>query len=144
MILISILWYLSMYCLNISYISENYMKYVLTLPVGLFVLIIMPIAGYMLVAISTYSNSLLQNIKISFIVYASNPFKAILFIMLCSICFGMKWIPNIYIQIIMEVIGYLLLPLSLLGFFLFANKQFDEIINKHYYPELVNKGLHLK
>ena len=144
-IFVALFWYLSIYCLNISYVSENFMKYVLALPLGLFILVIMPIAGYMLVAISTYNNTLLQNIKIAFIVYASNPFKAIICTLLCSAIFVIKLIPtSIYIQLIVEAIGYILLPFSLLGFFLYSNKQFDLHINKHYYPELVNKGLHLK
>ena len=95
MIITSIFWYLSLYCLNISYISANIMKYVLVLPFGLFVFVIMPIIGYMLVAIATYSNSFLQNIKVAFIVYASNPFTAILCTSLCSCIFAMKFIPNI-------------------------------------------------
>ena len=144
MMIVSLFWYLSIYCLNISYVSENFMKYVLVFPFGLFVFVIMPIVGYMLVAIATYSNTLLQNIKVAFIVYASNPFKAILCTLLCSVIFAMKFIPNIYIQIIFEAIGYIILPFLLLGFFLYSNKQFDKYINKHYYPELVNKGLHLK
>jgi hypothetical protein len=144
MMIVSLFWYLSIYCLNISYVSENFMKYVLVFPFGLFVFVIMPIVGYMLVAIATYSNTLLQNIKVAFIVYASNPFKAILCTLLCSVIFAMKFIPNIYIQIISEAIGYIILPFLLLGFFLYSNKQFDKYINKHYYPELVNKGLHLK
>ena len=143
MICVAISWYLSVYCINISYVSENYMKYILTLPFGLFVFVIMPIAGYMLVAIATYNNTFIQNLKISIIVYASSPFKVILCTILCSIIFAMKVIPYIYVQIITEAIGYILLPLMLLVFFLFANKQFDKRINKDYYPELVNKGLHL-
>jgi uncharacterized membrane protein YesL len=104
----------------------------------------MPLAGYVLVSIATYSNNFLQNVKVAFIVYASNPFKAILSTILCSLIFALKFIPNIYVQLITEVIGYLLLPFLLLGFFLYSNKQFDKHINNQYYPELVNRGLWIK
>ena len=144
MIFVAVFWYLSTYCLNISYVSENFMKYLLVLPFGLFVLVIMPIVGYILVAIATYSNTFLQNIKVAFIVYAINPFKAILCTVLCSVIFALKFIPNIYVQLITEGVGYLLLPFLLLGFFLFSNKQFDKHINNQYYPYLVNKGLWIK
>lgn len=144
LVLVGVFWYLSVYCLNISYISQNTMKYALALPIGLFVLVIMPIAGYTMVAIATYNNKFSQNVKIAFLVYASNPFKAILCTCLCSFIFVFKVISIISIQLICEVIGFVILPISLLGFFLFANKQFDKQINKHYYPELVGKGLRLE
>jgi hypothetical protein len=140
---VGILWYLSMYCLNISQISENFMKYVLVLPIGLFIFVVLPIAGNMLVSISMYNNSILQNIKVAFVVYASNPFKNITCTLLCTVIFMVGFVPYIYVQIIVKSIGYIIFPFLLLGFYLYTNKRFDEIINKHYYPELVNKGLNL-
>ena len=144
MIIVSVFWYLSIYFLNLSYLSEDFMKYLLVLPFGFLVFIVMPLAGYMLVSIATYSNTFLQNVKVAFIVYASNPFKAILSTILCSAIFALSFIPNIYVQLITEGVGYLLLPFILLGFFLYSNKQFDKQINEQYYPELVNKGLRVK
>jgi hypothetical protein len=141
---VGILWYLSMYCLNISQISENFMKYVLVLPIGLFIFVVLPIAGNMLVSISMYNNSILQNIKVAFVVYASNPFKNIACTLLCTVIFMVGFVPYIYVQIIVKSIGYIIFPFLLLGFYLYTNKRFDEIINKHYYPELVNKGLNLE
>jgi hypothetical protein len=139
----SIIWYLSMYCLNISYISGNFMKYVLVLPVGLFLFVLLPITGNMLVSISMYYNSILQNIKVAIVVYVSNPFKNIACTLLCTVIFMVGFVPYIYVQIIVKSIGYIIFPFLLLGFYLYTNKRFDEIINKHYYPELVNKGLNL-
>jgi hypothetical protein len=143
-IFVAILWYLSMYCLNISQISENFMKYVLVLPIGLFIFFVLPFVGNMLVGISMYNNSISQNIKVSFVVYVSNPFKNIVCTLLCTFIFMVGVIPNIYAQLIIKSIGYILFPFILLGFYLYTNKRFDEIINKHYYPELVNKGLNLE
>lgn len=144
MIIVSVFWYLSIYFLNLSYLSEDFMKYLLVLPFGFLVFIVMPLAGYMLVSIATYSNTFLQNMKVAFIVYASNPFKAILSTILSSAIFALSFIPNIYVQLITEGVGYLLLPFILLGFFLYSNKQFDKQINEQYYPDLVNKGLRVK
>jgi hypothetical protein len=119
------------------------MKYVLVLPIGLFIFVVLPIAGNMLVSISMYNNSILQNIKVAFVVYASNPFKNITCTLLCTVIFMVGFVPYIYVQIIVKSIGYIIFPFLLLGFYLYTNKRFDEIINKHYYPELVNKGLNL-
>lgn len=101
-----------------------------------------PIYAYMLVEISTYSNTFMQNLKAAFALYAKAPLKTLLLLILLTAVFLLSFLPQFVCHMIGWMIGVLLLPVLLLIWFLFVLAQLDKHINPIYFPELIGRGLY--
>lgn len=107
-------------------------------------LICFPIYAYMLVAISVYSNTFIQNLKAAFVLYAKAPLRTLMILILLIAVFLISLLPQFLCHIIGQVAGMMLLPVSLLIWFLFTSAQLDKHINPIYFPELIGRGLYQK
>ena len=105
-------------------------------------LICFPIYAYILIGISIYSNTFMQNFKVAFALYAKAPLKTLLILISLIAVFLISLLPQFICHMIGQVVGLLLLPILLLIWFLFASAQLDKHINPIYFPELLDRGLY--
>ncbi len=132
---------LSVYAYNLSALTTNKLiSIVLMLPVGFSIFIVLPTVAYTVVSISIYSNKFSQNLLTGLAIAAKAPFKTFLALICCFIPFIPQVIPNIYCIVFGRLVGCLLAPLVMLGWFLFASNQFDKYINADKFPTLVGRG----
>ena len=53
-------------------------------------------------------------------------------------------IPYVTVQLIGGILGVLLLPFGMVGWFLFTYNRLDETVNAQYYPDMIGKGIKKK
>ena len=132
---------ISDFAYDLNILTEGVMKIISAVPMALLIFLFTPIAATMLVLIPVYSNSFRKNFMWAFYVFAIKPFK-ILIACFCAVSvLILALIPHFYIALIGRVIGILLLPFAMLGFYLAMFDILDELINKENYPEIVGKGM---
>ncbi len=105
-------------------------------------LFLLPIAAYMLVCISLYGNTFLQNFAQAFVLYMKAPVKTVTAVFCC---FGMPvfWvIPNTTLHFALMIVFATALPTVLLGWYLFSYDQLDKYVHAEKHPDLVGKGLY--
>ena len=113
-----------------------------TIFAGTSILLFAPVWAFMCVQISIYSNSFLQNMKLGFAVYAKSIVKTILTLAVLALPWIISLIPNVWYQLIGQVVGVFLLPIALLAWFLYAFNLLDQHINPAFFPEIIGKGLY--
>lgn len=113
------------------------------IPVAVCAVFFIPIAGYALVSGSCYENSLKHNLKIGRVCYFRYLWKTILACVCCLAVFVIQLIPFFWTHLIGRLVGSLLIPEIMLGWYLFAFGRLDEVVNKKLHPELVKKGLYV-
>lgn len=110
------------------------------IPIGMSMLLALPVAGYVAVSISLYNNSFFSNIKLGFYLYLKAPWKTLLALACCGGFYLTYLINNPICHIVFPIIGSILFPFSVLGWTLFAYDQLDCFVNKQSFPELVGRG----
>lgn len=111
------------------------------IPLSLFLLLIFPLCALMVAAIPVYSNNWIGNLKVALMIYAKAPIKTLVVLLGTFLIFFLAFVPNFYFHIISRITASLLLPVSLLVWTLFCHSQFDQYINLHEHPDLVNRGI---
>ena len=129
------------YLMNMSYVvGDGNFSVILFLPTALNLLIIMPTVLLICVCIPIYSNTFLQNVKISlalmmkryFVVLISSVAVVLPFVMISELGFY----PNLIIRLIYSVLGGFIM----IGYCLFVYDLMDKYINSRYFPDLVGRG----
>ncbi len=120
--------------------SGEIYSYLGLMPAILFSIFLVPPAMYAAVNMSVYQNSFRQNVKIGFALYAKRLWKTILAVICCAVPFVVQMIPNLICLIVGRIISSVVLPLVMLGWWLFAYNGLDELINPKFAPDLVGKG----
>ncbi len=127
---------------NSAMISSNMViSAIYALPMILLILLALPICGYFVVISSIYKDKFGKNLILSIYIYAKQPFKTWLVLIFCLILFSIQFIPNFICSVLGRIIGSMAIPVILLAWYLFVLSQLDEMVNKKYYPDLVNRGL---
>lgn len=104
-------------------------------------LVFLPVLAYMLVLTAVYSNTLWQNLKLGFALYAKSIPATLGTLLFAGLCYAVSLIPNFFCHLIGRALGTLLLPASFLIWTLFTLTKLDKYINPQFYPEQVGKGL---
>ena len=120
--------------------AEGIMGAVMAFPTMLFIVILVPIASVMAVIIPVYNNKFSVNLKWATYIFIKKPLRVILSCVCAFSVFSVTLIPNFYAGFLGMALGYLLLPIAMLGFYLSMFNVLDELINKDNYPEIVGKG----
>ena len=131
---------ISYFAYGLNGLTDGVMTVVSMLPMVLFVVIFTPICAVMMALIPIYANNFSRNFKWALYVFAKKPFKIMLLCLCVSLVFALCLIPNFYAGLFGNVIGFLLTPIAMLGFYLAMFNILDELINKDNYPEIVGKG----
>ncbi len=131
----------AVYAYSISAVSEDALNSVLfMIPVGFSIFLGIPVAAYTVVCIPIYSNSFFQNLMTALATLAKSPIKSFAALVCCLVPFIPQMIPDVYFHLFGGIIGALLSPFVMLGWFLFASNRLDEHINKERFPSIVGKG----
>lgn len=135
--------FLTTFLSNLSLTKSGVDSLIHYIPIGIVLVIVVPVVLYVMALAPVYSNTLWQNIKIAIVLYVGSPIKTILLIVACGVIFIPTIIPNLYAHLFGRIISALLTGFSFLLWTLYVYHRLDKEINPEYYPELVNKGLFL-
>ncbi len=140
-LLVGVFHALTVYACNLAAVTPSKaMAVILMLPVCAVIFLGIPAAGYALVAISLYENAFIRNLKLGLAMTAKTAGKTLLVLLCCMAPYAVQWIPNMYCHVIGRIIGSLLIPFVMLGWYLFTLEQYDRLVNRDRFPELVGKG----
>lgn len=132
-------------CLMVYHSASAYQNAIFSLfsllPVGISVLVVLPIFAIALAMVPVYTNSLWATIKNAFYVYCRSLLKVLLALICSLLPWAATFIPNFYCHIFGSLAGALLTPFCLLAWTLFCYNQFDKHINPDVSPQLVGKGI---
>ena len=137
---ISLIGAISYFAYGLMGSAQGLMGVVMALPMMLFVVILLPIASVMTVIIPVYNNKFIVNIKWATYIFIKKPVRVMVSCLGGLSVFVVSLIPNFYAGLLGSALGYLLLPIAILGFYLSMFNILDELINKDNYPEIVGKG----
>lgn len=100
-----------------------------------------PLAAYMTVSIAVYSLRFMDHMKYALLLYGKDAPRTMLAAAVCFLPFIPQMLPNIYCHVIGRFFSGLLIPIVMLGWFLFSLYRLDQTINPTLYPELIDRGL---
>ncbi len=138
--LLGLIYTLSLCAQQLADISTGAIVWLLHIPMAVFVLVILPVAGYAAAGIPVYSTGLLSHFRAGLQMYIKSLFPTLLGVLCTMAIYLPLLIPNLYIHIFGRVIATLLTPIALLGWCLFCYNQQDRYINPNQHPELIGKG----
>ncbi len=140
-LLFAIIYGLSMISFNFSRTIDSIgLALLFMLPIGLLVLVAIPVAGYAMVHISIYKSKLKNVLVQSVMNVAKSPFKTYLALICCLGILALQLIPNLIAMFVVKIVFSFVAPFALLGWYLFVLNRFDKTINAQKYPELVGIG----
>lgn len=133
-------------CLGVYYTAPSYgsgwLSVFSLLPIGISLLVVLPVLMIALVMIPIYQNTVTGTLKNAFFIYC----RCIFQVLLSAICAFLIWIPalipNFYCHVLGSFLGILLTPFALLGWTLFCYHCFDKHLNPTVAPELIGKGIY--
>lgn len=117
---------------------------VFSAPMWLMVLLV-PVLAYLMVVICVYNNGLWSNVRIALYLLGKHPLKTVGAVIAAFAIVAIPWlIPYVTVQLIGGILGVLLLPFGMVGWFLFTYNRLDETVNAQYYPDMIGKGIKKK
>lgn len=139
-LVMGVLYTLSLLAQQLADISTGVAFWLLHIPMGVFVLVILPVGGYAVAAIPVYSTSLFNHIRAGLQMYIKSLFSTLLGTLCAMALYLPLLIPHLYIHLFGGVIATLLTPVILLGWCLFCYNKQDKFINSTQHPELIGRG----
>lgn len=139
--LLGLCYTLSLLAQEMGYISTGIMGWILQIPMAVFVLAVLPVAGYGAAGIPIYSTGLGGQLRSGFQIYIQSVFSTLLGVLCVMALYLPLLISNVYVHIFGRIIASLLTPIFLLGWCLFCYNKQDRYINEKQYPELVGRGI---
>lgn len=137
---LGLIYTLSLFAQQLADLSTGAVAWILHIPMAVFVLVILPVAGYAAAGIPVYSTGLLSHFGAGLQIYIKKLFPTLLGVLCTMMIYLPLLIPNLYVHIFGRMIATLLTPVALLGWCLFCYNQQDKFINPNQYPELIGKG----
>ncbi len=120
--------------------ADLFQSVVLLLPPVLFLTVI-PVGGYMTVAISLYTDSFLGHLRTALHLYGASPWRTLLAAGLCLSVFAVQFLPHFVCLYFGRLVSSLLSAFVFLAWYLFALDRADALIHRDRFPELVGRGL---
>lgn len=138
--LMGVIYTLSLFAQQLADISTGAVTWLLHIPMAVFILVILPMAGYAAAGIPVYSTGLLSHFRAGLQMYIKSLLSTLIGTFCTMAIYLPLLIPNLYVHIFGRVIATLLTPMVLLGWCLFCYNQQDKYINQAAYPGLIGKG----
>lgn len=124
-----------------SVCMQNYSGIVAVIPFCLQVLVFFPIILHIVVQLSIYNHKTWDLISTSSFIYAKTVPLSIVFSLLFN-CYGLfDLIPSFATKYLLKMAFVVLLPIALLGWFLYCCSALDKYVNRQSYPQIVDKGI---
>lgn len=111
------------------------------IPLCLYVFILLPSALHMLVQVAIYNHKFGDIFATSAFVYLKTLPVSILFSVLFMSYGLFDMISSFAVRYICKALFVVLLPIGILGWFLYVCSALDKYVNKQSYPQLVDKGV---
>lgn len=121
--------------------SEVFYRVAAYIPTALCLLFLLPVGALMIPCIAIYDNKLSQHTQYGMLLFLKYGWRILLRLAICASPLALLMIPKLIFRVIGGVTAGLLLPFSLLAWFLSASDWLDQEVNRDYYPQLVEKGL---
>lgn len=115
-------------------------SYMFLIPVGLFILLVIPIAAYMTVCIPVYTNSFGQNAFMGLYLFVKSPLKTYGALIACGAVFISYLFSSVYAHLLGRLFCSFAAPFVMLAWYLFAYNRLDRFVNEKEHPELVGRG----
>ncbi len=141
-LLVGVVSFLVQWCANASVMQENaFAAMVMSAPLMLAVLCGIPVASYAAAVISVYNSHLLQKLSVGLLLTAKNPVKTLGALLVCVLPLALYLIPGILLHVVVRILYSVLLPMIMLGWFLFASDRLDIHVYPDCYPQLIGRGI---
>ncbi len=131
---------LSLLAQQLAYVSTGAVVWLLHIPMAVFILVILPVAGYAAAGIPVYSTGLFSHVGAGMQMYIKSLFSTLLGVLCTMAIYLPLLIPSLYVHIFGRIVATLLTPIALLGWCLFCYNKQDKYINPNQHPELIGKG----
>ena len=131
---------LSYMAFGLRTVTDEVFGVVCAFPIALYFVVFIPIAAVVAVLIPVYNNSFSRNLKWALYIFAKKPLRIIISLLLSMSVFALSLVPGFIVGLIGLVVGAMLIPVAMLGFYLSTFDVLDEYINKDNFPEIVGKG----
>lgn len=139
-LILGLIYTLSVLAQQLAYVSTGAIVWLLHIPMAVFMLVILPVAGYATAGIPVYRTGLISQIMAGLQMYMKN-LPATLLAVLCAMAIYLPLlIPDLYVHIFGRILATLLTPIALLGWCLFCYDKQDQYINPGQHPELIGRG----
>lgn len=138
------LWcFLAMGVLNAfsSVCMQNYSGVIAVVPFCLQVLVLFPIILHIVVQLSIYNHKTWDLITTSSFIYLKTAPLSIVFSLLFSSYGLLDLIPSFAVKYLLKMAFVILLPIAMLGWFLYCCSALDKYVNRQSYPQIVDKGI---
>ena len=137
---LGLLYTLSLLAQQLADVSTGMAAGLLYIPMPVFVLVLLPVAGYAAAGIPIYSTGLASHFVAGLKMYIKRLFPTLLAVLCAMVIYLPLLIPDLYVHIFGRIVATLLTPIALLGWCLFCYDQQDRFINPGQYPELIGRG----
>lgn len=131
---------LSYMAFGLRTVTDEVFGVVCAFPIALYFVVFIPIAAVVAVLIPVYNNSFSRNLKWALYIFAKKPLRIIISLLLSMSVFALSLVPGFIVGLIGLVVGAMLIPVAMLGFYLSTFDVLDEYINRDNFPEIVGKG----
>ena len=111
------------------------------LPIGISLLVVLPVLATANAMVPVYSNRLWATLKNAFYVYCRSLLKTLGGLFACLLIWVPSLIPNFYCHLFGSIGAVLLTPFALLAWTLLCYNRFDKHINPLVAPQLISKGI---
>lgn len=133
-------------CLGIYYTAPSYSSGLLSLlsllPIGISLLVALPVLMIALVMVPVYRNTLSATVKNAFFIYTRCFWKVFAAAGCTLILWIISQLPDFYCHTIGSFFAIVLTPFAFLGWTLFCYDCFDRHLNPIVAPELIHKGIY--
>lgn len=137
---VSVMYAICVYYYNTAPQDEGAVSFMFLIPVGIFILIVIPISAYMTVCIPVYTNTFRQNCLMGLYIFGKSPIKTLAVLAAFSLIFVSYIMSGIYAHLLGRLFCSFVSPFIMLAWYLFAYNQLDKHVNSKGHPELVGKG----
>lgn len=120
--------------------TEGFMSAVAAVPLCLFAIFFVPVAMIMTVVISVYDYGFGKGFSVSVYVFMREPLRIIAACACAALPFALSLVPTFLTGVLGRALGILVMPFSMLGFYLFLYNVLDRHVNAREYPEIVGRG----
>ncbi len=124
-----------------SVCMQNYDGVMAYLPFCLQVLVLLPIILHIIVQLSIYNHKTWDLITTSSFIYVKTAPLSIVFSLLFNGYGLFDLISSFAVKYLLKMVFVILLPIAMLGWFLYCCSALDKYVNRQSYPQIVDKGI---
>lgn len=139
-LIVGVMYAICVYYYNTAPQGEGAVSYMFLIPVGIFILMVIPVAAYMTVCIPVYTNNFKQNFFLGLYLFGRSPVKTLLILAAFGVLFVSYLMSSVYAHLLGRLFCSFASPFIMLVWTLFTYDQLDKYVNPKSHPQLVGRG----